>query len=317
MVYKFILHIWASRLKGAFGMISLLLVVTVIGPGCEEENPQPTEDKTDEGSWLIYSPIDWSHDGEPVTGIHCKVYSDEASTQLKLQCLDFADKMFESVLSDFGFTDFNELILPPENDKINVYINAGHPENVAYAYWGTIFITVRTPALNTTLYKYLFKHELTHEFEFLIEGRVNLGTDVWFREGIAIYNGGGFNRIKTVADLDAWMRENRNFPGEGNPVCIHEWADFPAGSDIDRYYWYAFDLAMRYLLDNEMDDWSHNNILNLFRAVRDGNSFARAFHDNFGIELELFEQEFYSRAREYLKNSLPDDVDMTVPEWAL
>ena len=80
-----------------------------------------------------------------------------------------------------------------------------HEENIAAAYWGSIFITIRSANVDLNRYSYLFKHELTHVFEFLIEGNVNLGTEIWFSEGIAIYGGGGLNGITSIADLDKWI----------------------------------------------------------------------------------------------------------------
>ena len=280
-------------------LIICLAVVLIISCSEDEKQDVPPVD-TEDGSWVIYSPLKWGHDGYPVTGNYCKVYSDEASMDLKLQCLDFADSMFGEVLAQFNFDNMGDLILPPENDKINVYINAGHPENIAYAYWGTIFITVRTTVINTSMYEYLFKHELTHEFEFMIEGTVNLGTDVWFRESIAIYAGGGFNRINTIEDLEEWISANEDFPGQGNPVMIHAWEDFPEGSDIDGYYWYAFDITMRYLLDPMGLNKSCQDVLSLFYDIRAGVTFEIAFQNNFGIGLKTFEEEFYDRIRNYL-----------------
>ena len=290
-----------------FRVFPLLLMALLFFKGCDEEKIAPSQKEPDQGSWLLYSQIDWTHDGAPLSGEYCKVYSDQASTQLKLQCLEFADKMFKEILSGFGVKDAGELILPMENDWINVYINVAHPENIAHAYWGTIFITVRTPELDTLFYEYLFKHELTHELEFLVEGKVNLLSEVWFREAIAIYSGGGFKRIKTVEDLDNWILENENFPGQGNPVLIKEWSDFPDGASIDRYYWYAFDLAMRYMLDPAGLDRTCQDVLDLFFELREGSSFEIAFLNQFGgIELKRFEDEFYDRVRAYLdelKNS--------------
>jgi len=148
----------------------LLLFLVIISCSDENEDISPTE--IEEGSWVKYSPIKWTHDGNPIAGTFCKVYSDGASDILKLQCLEFSDEMFGEILNQFSYEDFEDLKLSPENDKINIYINTGHEDNVAYAYWGTIMITIRTPELNTSHYEYLFKHELTHEFEFLIEGTV-------------------------------------------------------------------------------------------------------------------------------------------------
>jgi len=237
---------WNNKFKQLFILLLLFFAFT----GCENEKNEVIEPppEIDEGSWVINSPLKCPHDGFPVNGTLLKVYSDGASYALKLKCLEFADKMFREILSQFSFDDLDELRFPPENNsKINVFINTNH-ENIAAAYWGTIFITVKTSELDTSRYKYLFKQELTHEFEFLIENYWNLGTDVWFREAIAIYCGEGFNYIKTVDDLEAWINENENYPGKRNPIMVHAWEDFPAGSDITGYYCNVFDVTMKYLL---------------------------------------------------------------------
>jgi hypothetical protein len=256
--------------------MAVLMTFLLLCINCSDDNTMEPESEYDEGSWWIYSPLRWTHDGEPMAGQYCKVYTDAASESLKRQCIEFADRMFGEIMQLFQVNELYQMILPKENDRINVYINTSHEENIAYAYWGTIFITVRSQVLNEKLYEYLFKHELTHEFEFLVEGKVNLGTPVWFRESIAIYCGGGFNRINTEADLDRWITENKGLPGQGNPILIRDWSDFPDGADIDRYYWYGFDIVMRYLLD------------------------PLGQRDNFGIETETFEQEFYCMIRGYL-----------------
>ncbi len=283
-----------------FGFLLLFLLVT----NCTDENDDIPDSAVNnekaEGSWMKYSPINWSHDGNPVDGTWCKVYSDGAGKTLKLQCVKFADLMFADILDQFGFEDYHDLKLPPENDKINVYINTSHPDNIAYAYWGTIFITIRTEELNTTLYEYLFKHELTHEFEFMIEGVVNLGTDFWFREAIAIYCGGGLNSIKTIDDLEDWIKANENFPGQGNPIMIHSWEDFPEGSDITGYYYNVFDISMRYLLDHKGLNRSVQDVLNVFYDICNGSSFNTAFYNNFGLSQKALEDEFYERIRIYL-----------------
>ena len=134
----------------------------------------------------------------------------------------------------------------------------------------------------------------------MIEGTVNLGTDVWFREAIAIYCGGGFNFINTVDDLEDWITANENFPGQGNPIMIHVWEDFPEGSDITGYYCEAFDISMKYLLDPKGLNKSLQDVIQVFYDVRDGVSFNPAFQNNFGLSLKVFEDEFYDRIKAYL-----------------
>lgn len=280
--------------------ISTLLMILFTCTFCVEQTEEIPSDIPEQGSWCIYSPLQWTHDGQPLTGTLCKVYSDGASISLKAQCLDFAERMFGEIRTFFRIDEDHALVLPPENDRINVYINTAHEENIAYAYWGTIFITVRMSELNEILYEYLFKHELTHELEFMVEGKLNLGTPVWFRESIAIYCGGGFNRIRTETDLDQWILENEKVPGMGNPILVKEWSDFPPGADIDRYYWYAFDLVMRYLLDPSGMNKHPGDVLSLFCDIRNGIPFESSFRDHFDLEPDRFEEEFFDRMREYL-----------------
>lgn len=137
---------------------------------------------------------------------------------------------------------------------------------------------------------------------FLIEDYWNLGTDVWFSEAIAIYCGGGFNIIKTVKDLEAWIKANENYPGKGNPIMIHVWEDFPEGADIHGYYSKVFDITMKYLLDPKGLNKSIRDVLNVFYDIRDGYSFDYAFQRNFGLSLEVFEDEYYDRIMAYLTN---------------
>jgi hypothetical protein len=267
---------------------------------CSDENEDIPPTETEEGSWVKYSPIKWTHDGNPVEGTFCKVYSDGASYTLKLQCLAFSDEMFGEILDQFGFENFKDLRLPPENNKINVYINTGHEENVAYAYWGTIIITIRTSELNTSTYDYLFKHELTHEFEFLIEGNVNLGTELWFSEAIATYCAGWrFDYINTVADIEDWISVNESFPGQGNPIMIHKWEDFPEGANISGYN-KVFCRTMDYLLNPKGLNKSVQDVVNLFYNMRDGEEFETSFQNNFGLSVKNFENEYYERMKAYL-----------------
>ena len=283
-------------------LLLILILLVLAFAKCEDQTEDQPVPETEDGSWVKYSPLKWTHDGYPITGTLCKVYSDGASYSLKQQCLEFAERMFEDVLDQFSFDKYDDLQFPPENNsRINVYIDTDHGVNVAYAYYGTIFITIKTSSLDTSRYTYLFKHELTHEFEFLIEGQVNLGTDMWFREAIAIYCGGGFDYIKTVEDIEDWIQENNNYPGKGNPIMIHVWDDFPEGADPHWYYCKAFDITMKYLLDPLGLNKSIQDVLNVFYDVRDGSAFGDAFENNFGLSLEVFEEEYYDRIKAYLE----------------
>ena len=269
---------------------------------CQDDPTSITPDQIEEGSWITYSPYDWSHNGNPYSSVYCKVYSDGASSDLKTEVGTFADEKFSIILNMFNFQNMEDFRYPPGYDKIDVYINMYHERSIAAAYWGSIFITIRSPNVNWSRYAYLFKHELTHAFEFLIEGTVNLGTDVWFREGIAIYGGGGLNGITDVDDLERWIAQNSNQPGQGNPIAIHAWEDFPPGANISGYYTNVFDLTMRYFLDPNGLGKSMQDVLGLFYDIRNGVLFPEAFQNRFGISLEQFEIDYYDLMRTYLSS---------------
>jgi hypothetical protein len=215
----------------------------------------------------------------------------------------FADEIFTQILNLFNFQDIDDLHYPPGYDKVDVYINRYHERNIAAAYWGSVFITIRSENANINRYDYLFRHELTHVFQFLIEGKVNLSTEVWFAEGIAIYGGGGLGGITDIEDLEQWINSNSMDPNQGNPVCIQVWDDFPPDADITGYYYTVFDLTMRYFLDPIGLNKSIKDVLGLFYDLRNDIAFPAAFQSNFGLDLETLENEFYDRMRTYLSNN--------------
>jgi hypothetical protein len=212
----------------------------------------------------------------------------------------YADEKFIQILNLFNFQEMDDLRYPPGYDKVDVYINRNHERNIAAAYWGSIFITIRSDDANIDRYDYLFRHELTHVFQFLIEGKVNLSTEVWFTEGIAIYGGGGLWGITDIEDLDQWINRNSTDPNHGNPICIQVWDDFPPGADITGYYCNVFDLTMRYFLDPIGLDKSIEDVLQLFYDLRNDVAFPIAFQSNFGLDLDTLETEYYDRMRAYL-----------------
>ena len=198
----------------------------------------------------------------------------------------------------FNFTDLDDLLFPTNRKKIDVYINTNHSENIAAAYWGSIFITVRTAELDTSRYAYLFKHELTHQFEFLIEGTVNLAADMWFTEGIAIFCG-GLDRIKTAEEIYQWISSNEQSPNKGNPISIRRWEDYPEDADKSGYT-LIFDVVMRYLLHPDGLDKSIHDVLNVFYDLRELIPFEESFENNFGISIETLESQIFDRLIEFL-----------------
>jgi hypothetical protein len=295
-----VLQKYLKRFFNSLFITSLLLLSCI---GCKDDPASSEPEQIEEGAWVRYSPYDWTHDGRPYPSEHCIIFSDGADYEMKKQIGEFADEIFMEILDLFNFENTDDFLYPPGHDKVEVYINMYHNEGIAAAYWGCIIITMRSHHPDMNRFEYLFKHELTHAFEFLIEGTVNLGTDVWFREGIAIYCGGGLGGIRDVQDLEEWRLRNAEYPGQGNPINIHAWEDFPPGSDITGYYYTVFDLTMRYFLDQNGLGKSKQDVLNLFYSVRNGATFQSAFLAHFGVSLEEFEIQYYDRMRSFLSGS--------------
>jgi hypothetical protein len=265
-----------------------------------DQEPSQNPDYIPEGSWITCSPYKWTHDGEPYFGDYCIVYSDCCSYQFKETVGHFTDEKFVDVINLFEFEDLDDLMYPMEYEKVDVYVNRYHPEKLAAAWWGTVIMTFSSENLLSG-HDYLFKHELTHVFQFLIEGHYNLSTPVWFTEAIAIYGGGGRWGIRDTGDLDQWIAKNSNHPDQGNPICIKVWDDFPPGADISGYYHYVFDLTMRYFLDPNGLNKSIDDVLALFYDLRNDVPFESSFENHFGIDVETFEDEYYDRMRAYLE----------------
>lgn len=298
-------------MKNQFLRIFLLIssALLTVFFSCKDYIPvETTEDIPDKDSWSIYTPYDWSHDGKPYQATYCTVYSDAAGNPMKQELGDIADENFDKIMQLFNFQNLTDFIYPPGYSSIDIYLNKNHPENINWAYWGGFIITIKSdeisgPWINYTVYT--ARHELTHVFEFLIEGREALGTDFWFREGVAVHTGclesNIFNTIKTLSELESWISENQNLPDKGNPIVIHQYSDLPDGADLDKYY-RVFELAVRYILDDKGLGRSYQDIKNLFYEIRNGTPFTSAFSKNFGISLKFYENNFYDMIAAYLND---------------
>jgi hypothetical protein len=291
----FIFYLVHPRLL--LGVIILLILIA-----CSEEEPYDSAGEGIEGAWVANSPYKWEHDGHPCFSRYCIVFSDSATMEMKETAGKFADSRFQWIMQQFNFTSPGEFLFPQGNDKIHIYLNLTHEERIAAAFWGTVIFSFPQQAIDTSCLDYLFRHELTHAFEYLIEGTVELGTDVWFREGMAIYMAGGMHVIRDTAGLNQWISRNSGFPNAGNPISISGWEDFPEGSDITGYYT-VFDIVMMYILDENGLNNELSDILSIFYDVRNGIPFESAFQERIGISLTEFEGSVFERLGKYLPGS--------------
>jgi len=284
----------------------VFILILIILEGCDKNPTAPAEVQNKDGSWTIYTPYDWTHDGHPRQSTYCTVYSDAASEEMKQHLAEIADDNFLRILQLFNFQNISDFKYPPGYSKIEIYLNINQPENINWAYWGGFIITIRSSEISGQWVDYTVYtagHELTHVFEFLIEGKEILDTDVWFREGLAVHVGcmesSIFKTIDSLSELEAWISENQNIAGNGNPVKIHQHSDFPEGTEIHNYY-RIFELAFRYIVDPNGLGKSYDDVLNLFYDVRNDIPFSTAFSDNFGLSLVEYEDNFYELMEIYL-----------------
>lgn len=287
----------------------LCLVIAVMSASCKSSPTSPDIPDEENGLWTIYTPYNWAHDGQPCRSTYCIVYSDDASSEMKQQMADIADERFRQIMQLFDFHSVSDFIYPPGGSKIEIYINRNHPENIAWAYWGGFIITIRSEDISghwNYYAVYTSRHELTHIFEFLIEGREVLGSCMWFKEGIAVHIGcleaTEWQTVESLSELEAWISQNQNVPGQGNPIKIRQSSDLPPGADWHEYYRF-FELAVRYLFDSRGLGKSFVQVRDLFYDMREGIPFPVSFQEKFGISLEDYEIEFYDRMRAYLSST--------------
>lgn len=282
------------------------LVVVFAILGCEDDGASPPAADTNSGSWVEYTPFKWSHDGSPFESSYVTIYSDAASDELKRQLAEIADERFSQIMTLFAFDAVSDFIYPPGYSKLDIYINRTHSESVNWAYWGGFIFTIRVSEISghwRDYTVYTVRHELLHDFEFLIEGREALGTEFWFKEGIATHVGcleeTGWSTITSLSELESWIAQNRTVPGAGNPIKIRQASDFPEGADWHQYY-RVFELVVRYILDENGMGRSFHDVLALFYDLRAGMEFTVSFERHFGIAVGDLEAEVFDRLLAYL-----------------
>lgn len=131
-------------MKRIFHQVLLLmfLAIVIVSVGCKSHPTLPRIPEKEKGSWAIYTPYDWTHDGKPYSSVYCVVYSDGASYEMKQQMGQLADEKFDRILQLFSFSNLSDFKYPPGYSKIDIYINRNHSENIAWAYWGGFIITI-------------------------------------------------------------------------------------------------------------------------------------------------------------------------------
>jgi hypothetical protein len=116
-------------------LMIILILISILSCHKDPTGTNNHQTQIENGSWTIYSSYHWSHDGYPYNSVYCTVYGDGASNTLKKKASEFSDTKFLEILQLFNFSNQTDFLLPAENNKINVYINKNHQENIAATFW--------------------------------------------------------------------------------------------------------------------------------------------------------------------------------------
>jgi hypothetical protein len=272
----------------------------------------PTQGYVSIGSWVRYTPFDWTHDGEPYEGVHVRIFADRARDQDKARFAEEAEKSLAFVQEVLSIAD-EEIRYPHPQGKIDIYASSTHHLELegGWAYYGgflfdydrTIFIRISVDYPEDFPYEPLFDHEMTHVVEYLVEGCGPGGemlSETWFDEGVATYVAQDQTvKIDTLARLDSMRQELEDMPGGGNPILIGTWEDIPAQyfvNEILNELYCMFELSVRYLADT----YGMEQFRLISLDIRAGSSFEEAFANHYGMSVAEYQESFFTRMENYL-----------------
>jgi len=255
-------------------------------------------------SWCRYSPYSWPHDGVPYESERIIVYSDSASNASKRMVAEATEQVLAEIEEALGIEsmlyDF-----PPGRDKIDVYVDLSRPVVWGgWAYYGGFLVSGRVCS-ETACHKQTLKHEMMHVVAYLLEGYRTtdfMYTDVWFDEGLAEHVSGA-RRITSPHALRIYRNRIQPYLEDGNPIRVRTWSDFdpPSAGLYGEGLYPLFELAVRYLVDENGLGGSPEDAVSVFLDIRAGLTFAEAFENRFGFSLADYEASFFERMADYVE----------------
>lgn len=272
-----------------------------------------------DGPWVAQTGHPFGYDSLVLETAHFRVYSDFSAADARQRLADMLEAHYDTLSARLGVASDAEYEFPP-GGRLHVYADK-YQGDVAFGYgsvvngWafrdGAIVMAEDAPryqsgGYNAARYSGLVMHEFMHTVEFLLIGRnqsIN-ATDAWYREGIATFMPGlapGGVPISTASQALAaqWRAQHATASGQGNPIAIHTFANFPAGANTGSwYFWFA--TAVRYLWDPAGFDLGYAGLRGIYDDVRAGLTFAESFAARTGISLAQFESEFWDRMDAFL-----------------
>lgn len=263
---------------------------------------------TSRGSWNSFWNDRW-HDGNPVESENFIVFSEKSSEAMRQLIASEAETSLEDLKSIIDYQE-GEFRFRQDYETEQIHILADYNQQpwVGLAYRDGFIIRARdSPRYNGDLerWKNVFQHEMAHVIEFLLIGEFQYrqANTVWMREGFGNY-GARNHRVQTVAQLNTWRNQTKELPGEGNPIAIRVWADFPQ-SVIDNnsfveYYAY-FELAVRYLLDPNGHNKDISDLKAFYNDLGLGMNVQRAFEKHFEMNMNDFQEQYWELMEAYLQ----------------
>ena len=255
-------------------------------------------------SWLLLTPFAYAHDGAPLETERFVIYSDLASPRKKEFVAGQAESALADVLQQLGIETMDPLLFRPGTSKIDLFLLEGAtPDWGGWAYYGGFLLS---PNACTSVYCRLgtIKHELMHVVGFLLAGFGSMRAmqvDVWFDEGLAEYVAGS-RAIGSLDEYEARREELEDVIRNSNPVSVHEWSDLgtSATGTLGVHAYELFELAVRYLMDEDGLGRTLEDAKALYLDLREGLAFRSAFLRRFGLRLVTYEVQFDALMREYL-----------------
>lgn len=303
---------------------SWILAVGLCTGACGSEDPTPPPmDKLDfTGTWNPSTNFGgpWGHDGQPVSSDNFIVYSDAASPAARQHAADVGEEVLAEILDYYGVTTAALTFLPSYADP-KIHFLALKDQRItnttAFAYRdGLVTVSQDSPqysawGISTSRYKRIIKHETTHVVEFLLIGTPAQwqASDVWWREGIAnLLSGPRPTTITTRAQVEDWMATHASLAGEGNPLAIHTFANFPpevlnAGEAYT--YYDMFELSVRYFLDPDGVGGTPQDVVDLYDTMGSGFTFSHAVQTHFGVDLAALQADYWSVILDFLDRTTP------------
>lgn len=256
-------------------------------------------------SWCRYTPYPWPHDGLPYQSENVTVYSDSASDVVKSMVASAIEDVLSEIEQALGIEDAALYEFPLGRDKIDLYVDLSRP--VIWGGWAYYsgFLVSSIVCSEMSCHKQTLKHEMMHVVAYLLEGYRStdiMYTPTWFDEGLAEFVSGA-RYIGNPYSLRVYRDRIAPYVEDGNPIRVHTWSDFnpPNSALYGEGLYPMFELAVRYLVDENGLGRTLEDVRNVFLDIRAGLTFAEAFENRFGFSPAEYEASFFDRIANFLE----------------